>query len=101
MPLPQPGTLASSRQSSGRGVPEQPKTGVDQSSIAKEHRKVRYLVLRTTSLHLVAEHFRARLFGLGFVDVLHQHTFVFEDVTLGLLVQGVVPFILRSGDRII
>lgn len=52
---------------------------------------MRYLVLRTTSLHLVVEHLRARLLGLGFVDVLHQHTLVFEDITLGLLVQGVVP----------
>jgi len=56
-----------------------------------ENRKVRYLVLRTTSLHLVVENFRARLFGLGLVDVLHQHTLVFEDITLGFLVQGVVP----------
>ena len=100
MPLPPPGTLASSRQSSGHGVPGQPKKGGRISlSIGKE-RKARYLVLRTTSLHLVVEYLRARLFCLGFVDVLHQYTLVFEDVTLGLLVQGVVPFISRSDDRI-
>ena len=61
---------------------------------------IRYLVLRTTSLHLVVEHLRARLLCLGLMDVLHQDALVFEDVTLGLLVQGVVTFVPQSGDPI-
>ena len=49
------------------------------------------LVLDTTSFHLVTENFRAGLLGLGLVDVFHQHTFILEDVTLGFLIQGVIP----------
>lgn len=50
-----------------------------------------YLVLNATSLHLVAKDLRTGLLGLGLVNVFHQHTFVLEDVTLGLLVQRVIP----------
>jgi len=51
---------------------------------------VTYLVLDTTSLHLVWEHLRAWFLSLGFVDVLHQYTLVLEDITLGFLVEDVV-----------
>jgi hypothetical protein len=49
-----------------------------------------YLVLDTAGLHLVGEDLRAVLLCFGFVDVLHKHTFVLEDVTLRLLVERVV-----------
>ena len=48
------------------------------------------LVLDTTSLHLVGEDLGTGLLGLGLVDVLHEDTLVLEDVTLRLLVEGVV-----------
>lgn len=40
------------------------------------------LVLDTTGLHLVGEHFCAVLLSFGFVDVLHKYTLVLENVTL-------------------
>ena len=49
-----------------------------------------YLVLDTAGLHLVAKDLRAGLLGLSLVDVLHEDTLVLEDVTLRLLVEGVV-----------
>ena len=48
------------------------------------------LVLDTAGLHLVGENLGTSLLGLGLVDVLHAHTLVLEDVTLGLLVERVV-----------
>jgi len=48
------------------------------------------LVLHTSSLHLFSQILLSCLFGLGLVDVVHQDSFVFEDVTLGFHVQGVV-----------
>lgn len=48
------------------------------------------LVLDTAGLHLVGQNLGTVLFGLGLVDVLHQHTLVLEDVTLGFLVERVV-----------
>ena len=58
-----------------------------------EERKVNdtYLVLCATRLHLVSENLRAGLLGLRFVNVLHQHTLVSEDVTLRLHVERMVP----------
>ena len=50
-----------------------------------------YLVLDTASLHLVSEDLGTGLLGLGLVDVLHEDTLVLEDITLGLLVERVVP----------
>ena len=41
-----------------------------------------YLVLNAAGFHLVGEDLGAGLLGLGFMDVLHKHTFVLEDVTL-------------------
>jgi hypothetical protein len=73
--------------------------GVNKPLIAN-NRKVRYFILRTTSLHLVAEHLSARLLSLGLVDVLHQYALVFEDISLGFLVQGMVPFVSQSDDEI-
>ena len=52
-----------------------------------------YLVLDTTSLHLVGEDLGTGLLGLGLVDVLHEDTLVLEDVTLRLLVERVVTFV--------
>jgi hypothetical protein len=49
-----------------------------------------YLVLGTASLHLVREDLGTGLLRLRLVDVLHQNTLVLEDITLGLLVEGVV-----------
>jgi hypothetical protein len=49
------------------------------------------LVLDTAGLHLVCEYFGTGLLSFGLVDVFHKDTLVFEDVTLGFLVQGVVP----------
>lgn len=73
---------ASSRQSSVHVVPERPKWGERISLSITRDLKARYLVLRTTSLHLVVEYLRARLLGLGLVDVFHQYALVFEDVSL-------------------
>ena len=53
------------------------------------------LVLGTTSLHLVAEEFRAVLLGLGLVDVLHENALVLEDITLRFLVQRVVQMLVN------
>lgn len=50
-----------------------------------------YLVLDTAGLRLVCEDLCASLLGFSFVDELHQHTLVLENVTLGLLVKDVVP----------
>lgn len=47
-------------------------------------------VLNTTSLHLVAENLGTVLLCLGFVNVLHENTLVFEYITLRFLVKGVV-----------
>ena len=47
-------------------------------------------VLDTTGLHLVCKHLRARLLSFGLVNVLHQHTLILEDITLGFLVEDVV-----------
>jgi len=41
-----------------------------------------HLVLDTTCLHLVVDDFGTALLRLCFVDVLHQHTFILEDITL-------------------
>jgi len=43
---------------------------------------------------LVGENLGAALLGLGLVDVLHQHALVLEDVTLRLLVEGVIPVVI-------
>jgi hypothetical protein len=48
------------------------------------------LVLDTAGLHLVGEDLGAGLLSLCLVDVFHKDTLVLEDVTLGLLVEGVV-----------
>lgn len=48
------------------------------------------LVLDTAGLHLVGQNLSTVLFGLGLVDILHQHTLVLEDITLGFLVERVV-----------
>ena len=48
------------------------------------------LVLDTASLHLVGENLSTGLLGLSLVDVLPEYTLVLEDVTLRLLVEGVV-----------
>ena len=50
-----------------------------------------YLVLDTASLHLVGKNLSTSLLGLGLVDVLHEHALVLENITLGLLVELVVP----------
>ena len=50
-----------------------------------------HLVFDAAGLHLVREDLGTGLLRLRFVDVLHQDTLVLEDVTLGLLVKGVVP----------
>ena len=49
-----------------------------------------YLVLDTARLHLVGEDLCTGLLSLGFVDVLHKHALILEDVTLRLLVERVV-----------
>ena len=49
-----------------------------------------HLVLDAAGLHLVGKHLGTGLLGLGLVDVLHEDTLVLEDVTLRLLVEGVV-----------
>lgn len=45
-----------------------------------------YLVLVATSLHLVRQNLRTRLLRFLFVDVLHQDTLAFVNVTLRLQV---------------
>ena len=55
------------------------------------------LVFDTTSLHLVGNYLGAVLLGLGLVNELHQDTFVLVDITLGLLVEGVIT---RCGGEI-
>ena len=50
-----------------------------------------HLVLDTAGLHLVSEDLGTVLLSLGFVNVLHKHTLVLEDVTLRLLVENMVP----------
>lgn len=50
-----------------------------------------YLVLDTTSLHLVTEDLRARFLGFGLVDKLHQDSLVLEDVSFGFLIELVIP----------
>jgi hypothetical protein len=50
-----------------------------------------HLVLDTAGLHLVGEDLGAALLSLCFVDVLHEHALVLEHVTLGFLVERVVP----------
>ena len=45
-------------------------------------KKKTYLVLDTASLHLVGEDLCTVLLCFSFVDILHKHTFVLEDVTL-------------------
>jgi len=55
-----------------------------------------YFVLNTTSLHLVAENLGTVLLCLGFVNVLHENTLVFEYITLRFLVKGVVPVEINS-----
>jgi len=54
------------------------------------------LVLDTAGLHLVCEDLGTGLLSLGLVDVFHKDTLVLEDVTLGFLVQGVVPILLST-----
>ena len=44
-----------------------------------------------SGLSLLLEGLQPSTLGLLLVDVLHQDTFVLENVTLGLEVQGVVP----------
>jgi hypothetical protein len=56
-----------------------------------DSKRMIYLVLGAAGLHLVSENLRTSLLGLSFVDVLHEDTLVLENVTLGLLVQLVVP----------
>jgi len=58
-----------------------------------------YFVLNTTSLHLVAENLGTVLLCLGFVNVLHENTLVFEYITLRFLVKGVVPVEINSAVR--
>lgn len=55
-----------------------------------------HLVLDTARLHLVGKDLGAGLLRLRLVDVLHEYTLVLEDVTLGLLVQLVVPLSQRT-----
>lgn len=58
--------------------------------------EVNYPVLDTASLHLVVDELRTVLLCLGLVDVFHQDALVFEDITLGLLVEYVVTDRLRE-----
>jgi len=53
------------------------------------------LVLGAAGFHLVGEHFSTGLLSLRLVDILHQHTLVLEDVTLRLLVQGMVEVLVN------
>jgi hypothetical protein len=52
--------------------------------------KTAHLVLDSPGLHLVGEDLCPGFLGLGLVDILHQHTLVLENVTLGFLVERVV-----------
>lgn len=49
-----------------------------------------YLILATTSLHLVSEDFSSGLLSLCLVNVLHKYTLVLENITLRLHVERVV-----------
>lgn len=51
-----------------------------------------HLILDAASFHLVREYLCAGLLRLRLVDILHQYTLVLEDITLGLLVEGVIAF---------
>jgi hypothetical protein len=50
-----------------------------------------YFVLRTAGIHLVCENLCTSFLGFRFMDVLHEHTLVFENITLRFLVKGVIP----------
>ncbi len=56
-----------------------------------ETEQLTYLVLNTSGLHLITENLGSGLFSLGFVDMFHEDALVLEDVTLGALVEFVVP----------
>ncbi len=49
-----------------------------------------HLILDAACLHLVGEDLCAGLLCLCLMDILHQHTLVLKDVTLGLLVEGMI-----------
>jgi hypothetical protein len=57
----------------------------------KGRKRGTYLVLDTAGLHLVGEDLGAALLGFRLVDVLHENALVLEHVTLGFLVERVVP----------
>jgi len=52
------------------------------------------LILDAASLHLVREYLCAGFLRLRFVNVFHQYTLVLEDITLRLLVEGVIEMLV-------
>ena len=55
------------------------------------HRKA-HLILDAAGLHLVGQDLCAGLLRLCLMNILHQYTLVLENITLGLLVEGVIAF---------
>jgi len=51
-----------------------------------------HLILDAAGFHLVREDLCAGLLRLRLMNILHQYTLVLEDITLGLLVEGVIAF---------
>jgi hypothetical protein len=49
-----------------------------------------HLILNTARLHLVGKDLCTGLLRLCFMDIFHQHTLVLEDITLRLLVEGMI-----------
>ncbi len=62
-----------------------------------------HLILDAACLHLVGEDLCAGLLCLCLMDILHQHTLVLKDVTLGLLVEGMIAVgnerVVQSDER--
>jgi hypothetical protein len=62
---------------------------------------VTHLILDTARLHLVGKDLCAGLLRLCFMDILHQHTLVLEDITLRFLVEGMITeWVVQLVERI-
>jgi hypothetical protein len=59
----------------------------------RENERWSHLVLDTSGFHLVGEYLCTGLLRLCLVDIFHQYTLVLKDITLGLLVEGVIAWI--------
>jgi hypothetical protein len=65
----------------------------------KRGREYAHLVFDTTSLHLIAEDLGTGLLSFGFVDVFHEDSLVLEHITLGALIEFVVPGDSQSASK--